>query len=254
MIRCEMLTAGYGGKEVLHEISWEAEKGKFTAIIGPNGSGKSTLLKTILGQTKICAGDICLEGKPIKEFGSRELAKRIAYLPQHRDDTGISVGRLVLHGRFSYIAFPRHYTDADKEKVGQALKKMGIEALRDKPVSELSGGEKQKVYLAMALAQDSPLFFLDEPAASLDISCQLSLMAMLKELSGEGKTIVAVTHDLNYALQYADKLLIINKGRAEQYGSPEEVLETGVMEKVFGLHINRLKDKNGQPYYFFATI
>lgn len=253
MIRCEKLTAGYGGKEVLHEINWEAEKGKFTAVIGPNGSGKSTLLKTILGQTKVFGGDICLEGKPIKEYGSRELAKRIAYLPQHRDDAGISVSRMVLHGRFPYIAFPRRYTVADEEKVGQALKKMGIEALRDKPVSELSGGEKQKVYLAMALVQDAPVLLLDEPAASLDLSCQLSLTAMLKTLSREGKTVVAVTHDLNYALQYADKLLIINKGRAVQYGTTEETLETGVMEKVFGLHISRIRDDNGQTHYCFAV-
>ncbi len=253
MIRCEKLAAGYGGKEVLHEINWEAEKGKFTAIIGPNGSGKSTLLKTILGQTKVFGGNIHLEGKPIKEYDSRELAKQIAYLPQHRDDTGISVGRLVLHGRFPYIAFPRHYTDADEEKAGQALKKMGIEALRHNPVSGLSGGEKQKAYLAMALAQDSPVLLLDEPAAGLDLSCQLSLMAMLKTLSREGKTIVAVTHDLNYALQYADKLLIINKGRAIQHGSPEEALETGVMEKVFGLRISRIKDDNGQTHYCFAV-
>lgn len=251
MIKCENLSAGYGSRAVITDINWQAEPGKLTAIIGPNGSGKSTLLKAVMGQAKVISGGIFLEEKPIEEFAGRERAKRIAYLPQSRSDANISAARMVLHGRFPYIVYPRHYTGEDEAKVEEALSALGITDLRDKPVSELSGGEKQKVYLAMALVQDAPVLFLDEPATYLDISGQLELLEQLKGLAERGRTIVVVLHDLNQALQYADRILVMEKGQLVQYGSGEEIMEAQTIQKVFHIQVRQMQDEEGQVHYWF---
>ncbi len=252
MIKCEQLAAGYGGNTVIHGIDWSLADGKLTVIVGPNGSGKSTLLKAILGQAERKGGRISLEGRSIGEWSSRDVAKRVAYLPQNRNDANISVFRMVLHGRFPYIEYPRHYTREDEEAVLRALQKMGIEHLKGKPVSELSGGEKQKAYLAMALVQDSPVLLLDEPATYLDICGQLELMRILRRLTREGKTVAAVLHDLNFALQYGDEMLLMEEGRLVQKGTCRECLESGSLERVFGIRISCLLDEDKKPHYCFS--
>ena len=252
MIRCDMLTAGYGRINVIKDISWEAAGGRLTAIIGPNGSGKSTLLKSVMGQTVIKNGCICLDGRPFRHWTNREIAKRIAYLPQSRNDTNISVFRMALHGRFPYLSYPRHYTKQDEEMVIKASERMGIHRLLDKPVSELSGGEKQRAYLTMALVQDSSVLLLDEPTTCLDISAQLELLGILKELTAEGKTVVVVLHDLNQALQCADEIVLMEDGKLLQYGKPKEILEADVLEKVFHVRVHVLQDQYGKEHYCFS--
>ncbi len=252
MIRCEKLSVLYGGKKILHEISFKPKERKLTVIVGPNGSGKSTLLKAMSGQLKPISGTVFLDEKAMETYGSRELAKRIAYLPQNRNDTNLCVGRLVLHGRFPYIVYPRHYTAQDEEKVEDALKKMGILHYKNKPVSELSGGERQKVYLAMAIVQEAPYFFLDEPTTYLDLSFQLELLQQLKQLVQDGKTVVAILHDLNAALQYADEMVLLAEGRIIQTGTPKELLQSGKLEKVFRLKIHSIQDEKGNSHYWFS--
>lgn len=252
MIRFEDVCAGYGGREILHGINCELETGKLTAVIGPNGSGKSTLLKTVMGQTRLIRGKIFVEEKDRKQLSSRDAAQKIAYLPQYRSDSNITVERLVLHGRFPYLSCPRHYTAQDMEKAVSSLEQMGIVQLRHRVVSELSGGEKQKVYLAMALAQEAPVLLLDEPSTFLDISCQLELLHLLRGLKEEGKTVIMVLHELNWALQYADCLLLMQGGELCQYGTVEELLIGGRLEQVFGLRLHRLKDEEGRVQYFFS--
>ena len=234
MIRCDMLTAGYGRINVINDISWEAAEGRLTAIIGPNGSGKSTLLKSLMGQTVIKSGCICLDGRPFRHWTNREIAKRIAYLPQSRNDTNISVFRMALHGRFPYLSYPRHYTRQDEEMVIKASERMGIHRLLDKPVSELSGGEKQRAYLTMALVQDSSVLLLDEPTTYLDISAQLEMLSILRELTAERKTVAVVLHDLNQALQFADEIVLMEDGKLLQCGKPKEILETGILLSFVG--------------------
>lgn len=251
MIRCEKLSAGYGREEVIKDISWEAAEGRLTAIVGPNGSGKSTLLKSLTGQTVAEGGCVYLEGKPLKQWKSRDMAKQLAYLPQSRNDTNISVFRMVLHGRFPYLAYPRHYTKEDEEMVIRTLERMGISDLLEKPVSSLSGGEKQRAYLAMALVQDAPILLLDEPTTYLDLSAQIELMEMLKHLAGEGKTVAVVLHDLNHALQYAEEIVLMENGRMKQCGTPKEILKSGVLEDVFHVRIHILQDEWGKNYYCF---
>lgn len=254
MIKCTDVKAGYGAAEILHGVSWELEAGKMTVIIGPNGSGKSTLLKAVMGHARVTGGRICLEGRPVADWNPKELAKKIAYMPQSRNDANISVGRMVLHGRFPYLAYPRQYQKEDEQRVTDALRRMGIEHFRNKLVSELSGGEKQKTYLAMALTQDTPILFLDEPSVYLDLSWQLELMDMLKALREEGRTVVTVLHDLNHALQYADRLLVMEQGCVRAYGTPEEIMESGVIGDVFGLKAGSVRDADNGVQYFFSRI
>ncbi|MDO5415573.1 MAG: ABC transporter ATP-binding protein [Lachnospiraceae bacterium] len=251
-MECRGLSAGYRRKEVLHGIDWTLETGKMTAIVGPNGSGKSTLLKAMMGQAEIRSGEILLDGKRIQDWDSRNLAKKIAYLPQNRSESRLPAERMVLHGRFPYRSASGHYTKEDEERAAMALSRMGMEHLCHKPVSELSGGERQKVYLAMALAQDAPVLLLDEPAVFLDLSWQLELMELLEELVREGKTVAAVLHDLNHALQYADRLLVMEGGRVRAYGTRKQILESGILEQVFGLDISEVRDGKGRLQYCFS--
>lgn len=251
MIRCENLTAGYGRREVIRNINWAAESG-LTAIVGPNGSGKSTLLKSLTGQAAIMGGCAYLDEKPLRRWKSGKMARRIAYLPQSRNDVNLSVFRMVLHGRFPHLAYPRHYGDEDEKMVIQAAERMGIGGLLEKPVSELSGGEKQRAYLAMAMVQDAPILLLDEPATYLDISAQVELMEMLKQLTREGKTVVAVLHDLNHALQYAEEIILMENGRMRGSGTPKEILGTGVLEEVFRVRVHSLRDECGKVHYCFS--
>lgn len=252
MISCNMLTAGYGGQDTIKEINWEAKAGRLSVIAGPNGSGKSTLMKTIMGQVQKKSGSITLKGKELSGYSDRERAQLLAYLPQNRSDTNISVARMVLHGRFPYLEYPRHYTREDEERVKQALEKTGIAYAGKRPVSELSGGEKQKAYLAMALVQDTPVLLLDEPISHLDMACQIDFMEQLSLLVREGKTVIAVLHDLNFALQYGDEISLMNKGRLICRGTPPKILEAGYLEKVFGLQAGSFQDKEGRLHYYFS--
>lgn len=253
MIRCENLSAGYGGETIIRDINWEAAEGRLTAIVEPNGSGKSTLLKSIVGQTSVEEGSVYLEGKPLKQWKHKEMAKQVAYLPQSRNDANISVFRMVLHGRFPYLAYPRHYTQKDENMVIRELKRMRMSEFQEKLISELSGGEKQRAYLAMALVQGAPILLLDEPTTYLDLSAQMELMEILRQLVAEGKTVIAVLHDLNHALQYADEIVLMENGRLKQCGTSEEIRKSGVLEDVFRVHIHIFQDQYGKEYYCFSS-
>ncbi len=253
MISCEKLAAGYGKKTVLSDISWKSPEGKLTVIVGPNGSGKSTLLKALTGQTVAKSGSVYLDGKPLAQWSGREVARRVAYLPQSRNDTNISVFRMALHGRFPYLSYPRHYTDKDEEMVVRAAERMGIRGLLEKTVSKLSGGEKQRAFLTMALVQDAPILLLDEPATYLDISAQLELMELLAQLTREDKTVIAVLHDLNQALRFADELVLLANGELKQCGTPEELRKAGVLEEVFHVRIHVFRDERGVEHYCFSN-
>ena len=251
MIRCEHLTAGYGKTPVVRDVTWQTEPGKLTVIAGPNGSGKSTLLKSVMGQTRILGGRILLDGREAGSWNSRERARRVAYVPQNRNDSNLTVARMVLHGRFPYITYPRHYRREDEDRVEQVLERMGILRLKDRFLSELSGGEKQKAYLAMALVQDAPVLVLDEPATYLDVSWQLELMDLLKDLTLEGKTVAVILHDLNHCLMYADRLTVMDRGTIKAAGTPDEILGLGVLEQVFRLNVSSLTDGDGKKHYWF---
>lgn len=242
MIAIKDLYSGYGDDDILKGVSLNILNNKLTVIAGPNGCGKSTLLKTISGIIKKTSGSIFIDNVDLSNISPLDRAKRIAYLSQNRSVPDIAVKNLVLHGRFPYLSYPRRYRAEDREAVDIALERMGIESLRDKMVSELSGGERQKVYIAMALAQGSDYLLLDEPTTFLDISHQFQLLDLAKELCSENKSVVMVLHNLESALSIADSFILLDKGRLLFEGSVDDVYSSKLIDKVFNVEIKKESD------------
>lgn len=242
MIAIKDLYSGYGDDDILKGVSLNILNNKLTVIAGTNGCGKSTLLKTISGIIKKTSGSIFIDDVDLSNISPLDRAKRIAYLSQNRSVPDIAVKNLVLHGRFPYLSYPRRYRAEDRKAVDMALERMGIEGLRDKMVSELSGGERQKVYIAMALAQGSDYLLLDEPTTFLDISHQFQLLDLAKELCSENKSVVMVLHNLESALSIADSFILMDKGRLLFEGSVDDVYSSKLIDKVFNVEIKKESD------------
>ena len=250
MVEIQNLTAGYGGEPVLHGLNLRFRPGELTVIIGPNGCGKSTLLRSLMGLTPKTQGQITLDGTDLRQLSPSGLARSMAYLPQSKPAPDMTVGQLVLHGRFPYLQYPRRYRQTDRDMANAVMKRMGIAHLADTPLPRLSGGTVQKCRIAMALCQDSPVILMDEPLSFLDISHQLDLMALVRDLARQGKTVVLVLHDLALALQWADKLILMDRGRLRHTGTPEELLRSGQLKAVFGVEVHRWDSPAGPQYCF----
>lgn len=250
MIELIDVCAGYDGEEILHKINLKLMPGKVTALVGPNGCGKSTLLKACIRLNPHTSGTIKVCGKDMEEYNSTELAQQIAYLPQSRNVPDITALRMVLHGRFPYLKYPRRYRQQDFEKAREAMEWVGIGHLAEQNVNRLSGGNQQKVYIAMALAQDTPVILMDEPTTYLDIAHQIRLMDLARELALQGKAVVLVLHDLAMALQIADYLAVLSKGNLVQYGTAEELFQSKVLDRTFEIKLCRVKTDEGWQYYY----
>ena len=250
MVEIKNLSVAYSDKNVLRDISLSIKKGEVLALIGPNGCGKSTLLRTILGYLPASNGEIRISGKSIGEFTPKELAQTIAYLPQNRPIPNITAERMVLHGRFPYLGYPRHYRKEDHEMVKWALERTASESLSHRMVSQLSGGERQRIYCAMALAQNTPIIFMDEPTTYLDISHQMEMMRLMRELVEEGKTVVVVLHDLSLAMRYADRIALLSEGKLISCGTPDLLYADSDLEKTFGVDLCRISTEDGWRYYY----
>ena len=249
MLDIRNLSAGYPGNPVLRDISLSIPEGAVTVIIGPNGSGKSTLLKALAGILP-ASGSVRLEGLELLELSGRELAKKVAFLPQNRAVPEITVKNLVLHGRFPYLSYPRRYRPEDHKAAEVSMTKMGISDLADRSLATLSGGQRQKVYIAMALAQDTPVVLLDEPNTFLDISHQLQMMDQAKALAADGKTVVLVLHDLAMALECGDSLVVLSRGQCLFQGSAEETFRSGCLDRAFRVAVKRFRTEAGWKYYY----
>ncbi len=250
MLKVKDLCTAYEGREVLHKVSLRIAPGKVTVLAGPNGCGKSTLLKTMTGMVEKSSGEILIAGKRQEEYRQGELAQKIAYLPQSRNVPDITVKRMVLHGRFPYLKYPRRYRKIDMEIAESALHRVGMEEFADRNMNKLSGGMQQKVYIAMALAQDTPFILMDEPTSFLDISYQLKLMETARELADEGKAVVLVLHDISMALRIADQMVVLSHGEIVGQGTSEEVFQSGVLDAAFDLRIRRVQTEDGWQYYY----
>lgn len=253
MIRLKDITAGYKGIEIIKNINVSFEKGSITGIIGKNGCGKTTLIKTASRLLTPFSGDITLNGESIYNMPDKKLAKEISFLPQIRNAPNITVYNLVMHGRFPYLGFSRIPQDEDKAVVENALRKLGIEKYRDRNLMELSGGERQKVYIAMVLAQDTDYIFLDEPTTYLDINHQLEILDIIKELKNMGKAVIMVIHDLNSALTNCDKICLMDRGQVVIFDAPESVYNSREIERVFNVKCDKVHTNNkGQSQYVFS--
>ncbi len=239
MIELKNLSGGYGPFEAVHDVSLIFPNGQITALIGPNGCGKSTLLNLCCGQLQPQKGEVWVDGEPLCTLSRTDTARKIALLPQSRTVPDITVGSLVLHGRFPWLDYPRIYRAEDKTAAEGAMRRAGILDKSHKLLARLSGGERQKAYLAMLLAQNTGTVFLDEPTTYLDIARQLELLTLLAELKREGKCVVAVLHDLGMALDIADRVAVMKDGRLLIAGTPEQVVASGFIEDAFGVRLQR---------------
>lgn len=249
MLEIQTLTAGYPGHPVLTDVNLILPKGKVTVLVGPNGCGKSTLLKALAG-ILATRGTVLLDGETLSGLPPKKLAQKIAYLPQNRQVPEITAERLILHGRFPYLSYPRQYRAEDHRIAKEAMERMHISHLAQRPLASLSGGQRQKVYIAMALAQDTPVVLLDEPTTFLDISHQFQLMGQALDLANAGKTVVLVLHDLAMALEKADWLVVMEGGRVIAQADPQTVFASGCLTQVFGVELHRMLTPHGWKYYY----
>lgn len=247
MLEARNLSAGYPGRAVLAGVSLAARPGRVLALLGPNGCGKSTLLRTMAGLLPPLGGEVLLDGR--RDYSPRQAARRIAYLPQSRTAPNITVRRLVLHGRFPYLSYPRRYGREDYEAVDRALAAADALDLADRPLPELSGGQRQKAYLAMALAQETEAILMDEPTTFLDIRHQLEVLALVRRLAEEGRGVVLALHDLCLALTAADDVAVLGEGRLLALGGPEAVYQSKVLERVMGVRLDRSEGPGGRRYF-----
>ena len=239
MLELRNITAGYGETMILRNISLDFPEGTVTAILGPNGCGKSTLLKAAAGLLPVAAGEV---------FGMQPRARHVAYLPQSRRLPEMTVRQLVLQGRYPWLGWPRQYGEKDLALAEWAMERLGVAEYAHRPLAELSGGTRQRCFLAMTLAQDTEVLLLDEPTSFLDPAHQLRLLELCRELASEGKAVAAVLHDLPLALRYADRVAVMENGALLAVDTPEAVLESGILEKAFGVRILGVDTPEGRSY------
>jgi len=234
----------YGHTQVLENLTFSIAEGDFFVIIGPNGSGKTTLMKMMAGIQKPAAGSVRVLGRPILRYSRKALAQRIAYVPQNMpSDFPFSVMEIVKMGRTPYQGVLGLESEEDLAKARQAIAFTGIEHLAGRRLSQLSGGECQRVFIARAICQEPQLILLDEPTASLDLSHQVRIMDLMEKLRAEKQiTVIMVSHDVNLAAMYGNRLLLLDRGRITEIGSPKEVLTYQTLEKSYGCTL--LVDKN----------
>ncbi|MBE6968776.1 MAG: ABC transporter ATP-binding protein [Ruminococcaceae bacterium] len=248
MLELRHLSAGYGGRAVIHDLSFAMTAGELTVLLGPNGCGKSTLLKALVGIAG-ASGEVRLDGEELLTLPPRLRARRLTCLAQSHTAADITVERLVLHGRFPYLSYPRRYRAEDYAAAERAMEEMGILELASAPLAELSGGQRQKAYIAMALAQDTPVLLMDEPTTWLDAAHQLQLLRLAKTLARANRHVLLVLHDVPRALETADRLILMDKGRIRQQGSAEELFVSGALDEVFSVKISRFPGENGWRYF-----
>jgi iron complex transport system ATP-binding protein len=236
-IEMQNVTFGYQDQPVLKSLSLSVEKKSFWAIVGPNGSGKSTFLNLLCGHLKPEQGKVLIDGKVATSFSSQKLAGTLSMVRQEFVPAfGFSVRQTVTMARFYKRTSALFENDEDIEAVDVALKATDTLDLADRPLGHLSGGERQRVFIARALAQETPVLLLDEPTSHLDLKHQVKIFDLLKQMQvQQDKTILLVTHDINLAVQYCDHMLMLGANGAYFEGVPEQVLDLGRIESIFGI-------------------
>ena len=238
------IQAGYGQKNILQSVNIHIPENKISVILGSNGSGKSTMLKTFCRLMTPTAGLITLDGTPLSQIKSKDIAKSIGLLPQTSiAPEGIKVAELVSRGRYPHRQFMTGLNNDDYKAIEEAMEAMKITELADRSIDELSGGQRQRVFIALALAQETDILFLDEPTTYLDIAYQIEILDLLKELNKKrGTTIVMVLHDINLSTKYADYLFAMKDGTLIKQGTPSEIITEDTIRKIYGIDSVIIRD------------
>jgi iron complex transport system ATP-binding protein len=240
------------GKAIVREVSLSPPPGSFLALIGPNGSGKTTVLRLLAGLLSPTRGTASLEGRDMRQWSRREIARRVAVVPQDTHlDFAFTVRDIVAMGRHAHLGRFQPEGAHDRAVIDQAMAQTDILDLRARLVTELSGGERQRVLIARSLATEAPTILLDEPTASLDVAHALETYELCRRLAREGKTIVMAVHDLNAAARYADRVAVMQGGRCVAQGRPEEVMNERLLAEVFGVQVEMYRSRGGWMSFVF---
>jgi len=252
MIRTHALKLGYQRKEVVHGIDLQVKKGKITTIVGPNGCGKSTVLKGVSRLLSPFSGKVYLEDRPLSQVSTKTIAKKIAILPQMRTaPEDIRVTDLVAMGRFPHLGWRGKLKSEDQEAIQWALEKTNMRKFTNRRMDQLSGGESQRAWIAMALAQKTELIILDEPTTFLDLSHQLEVLELLAELNREEEiSILMVLHDLNQAIRYSHQIYVMNNGCVYCQGNPNVMISENVLQKIFSVDADFFQDSRNKCNHF----
>lgn len=247
VLQAHALKVAYEGRTVLGDpsgLNLSITQGRITTLVGANGSGKSTLLKTLGRILKPAAGSITLEGRPIRELATKDVARRLAILPQSPTaPAGITVRDLVMRGRNPHQTWARPWSAQDAQIVATALADTGLTDVADRDVSALSGGQRQRVWIALVIAQQASTLLLDEPTTYLDLAHQLSVLRLIRRINTDtGATVVMVLHDLSLAARYSDRLIVLADGAVVADGTPETVLTPQTLLTAFALHARVVPD------------
>ncbi len=238
MLEVRELRAGYDKKEIVHGVSFTVQDGEFACIIGANGCGKTTLLKSLLGLLAPFGGSVEMDGEDVLGMNERDMARRFAYIPQeHKPPFPFAVRDVVLMGRTPYLNRLARVLPDDRMIAYRAMKQMGIEHLADSVYTDLSGGQRQLVLIARALAQQPKLLIMDEPTASLDFGNQQLVLSRMKALSREGMAVIMVTHDPDHALFCADKVIVMRAGDIVCEGSVGDTITTGMLQEIYQTNV-----------------
>lgn len=249
-LRTDGLQIAYDKRVIVDALNIEIPKGKITALVGANGSGKSTILKTMSRLMKPSKGNVFLDGKAIHRQSTKEIAKQLAILPQNPTaPDGLTVTELVSYGRSPHQSGFKSMSVKDRDMIQWAIRVTSLDDFADRPIDSLSGGQRQRAWIAMALAQETDILFLDEPTTFLDMTHQLEVLMLLKQLNlQENRTIVMVVHDLNHASRFADHMIAIRSGQVISEGAPVNVMTEQTLEDVFGIKADIMLDpRSGVP-------
>jgi len=237
------LSVELSGTKILTGVTLAVEHGEWLGLIGPNGAGKTTLLRAVCGLVR-SAGRICVDGVPLADLSRRDVARRLALVPQSPHiPAELTVAEYVLLGRTPFISYLGTETRLDRLAAERAMTRLGLRVFASRRLGSLSGGELQRVVLARALAQDAPILLLDEPTSALDLGRQQQVLELVDELRrDEELTVVAAMHDLTLASQYVDRMLLMNRGVTVGEGRPDEVLTEGTVSRYYGANVQILRE------------